>query len=404
MIRIPCRCRHALELPDDKAGLSVQCPACGLLVDVPRLGDLPNIDADGTEIDLRGPVEPIPLADPEPDPEPISSVKLKYDPETGELIEALDLHEPEQPAPAPAEAIPVAKQVIDYSLTRESLDNTPHGHGVFASLFLPVNLVVMFIMLVAHVLLPVAAVVAYFLPLVFFAPILLAMFIAGTYAIALEELGPGEHDELPRPLRNVNLYEDFFAPAVRCALSLLLCYWPAIVILTANHRAAAHGDDLPFPVAGPWLLGFYLAGSVLLPAVFLTVCTSGTILNLRPDRILKLIGTFSWRYPLLCIEWLIASASYLLGMISLSIMVLGGGSMIAAPYVAIPSLMCGIYFAYAFCWHLGLHYRHHWREYPWILQQHERRSVAIRQPRLHPKLAAADQKAAQRARVRQQVR
>ena len=95
MIEFPCRCKYSFQVPADQAGLSIQCPKCGLLMSVPNFGDAGHIEpdgtytleaaaepfpegllkdlslvyypkrqlTDGTEIDLRGPVEGIAAAD-----------------------------------------------------------------------------------------------------------------------------------------------------------------------------------------------------------------------------------------------------------------------------------------------------------------------------------------------------
>ena len=103
------------------AGKEIQCPKCGLLRDIPKMGDLDNVDPDGTykvsevapnpheldetarlfsrkkadaegrELDLRYPAQPnrkveeIPLAEDEPPARP------RYDPETGELVKPIEL-------------------------------------------------------------------------------------------------------------------------------------------------------------------------------------------------------------------------------------------------------------------------------------------------------------------------
>ena len=57
MIRFVCNCGHRLEVPEDQAGDSLQCPKCGLLVDVPTLSELQNFTEDGTyRMDAGGPV------------------------------------------------------------------------------------------------------------------------------------------------------------------------------------------------------------------------------------------------------------------------------------------------------------------------------------------------------------
>src|ERR1041385_9242088 len=65
MIRFACTCHTVLEVSDDFAGTSLQCPKCKRLVDVPTLSDLQSLDADGTFKMDREPVhdEPNRLAD-----------------------------------------------------------------------------------------------------------------------------------------------------------------------------------------------------------------------------------------------------------------------------------------------------------------------------------------------------
>src|SRR5690349_1147247 len=47
MIKFACHCSHAFALPDDQAGGMIQCPKCGRLNDIPRLGDLEHLESDG---------------------------------------------------------------------------------------------------------------------------------------------------------------------------------------------------------------------------------------------------------------------------------------------------------------------------------------------------------------------
>ena len=448
MIEFPCRCKYLFKMPDAQAGLSVQCPQCGLLVDVPNVGDKGRIEPDGTyslntlaeplpdhaledltlvyypkrqlpdgtEIDLRGPVEPVSLASfPAPADEPLPKDRPKYDPETGELMPPLDLQQISPPTPA--QALPQATRVIDYGRSRDVLESTPHG-SVFVELFLPSNLFVMLIILGAHMVMAAMMTALFYLAslaamvsgtwhlsfLVAF-PILFLMLIAGHYATTLEEVGRGEMDDLPRILRNVQLYEDYLVPAGRTALALLLCYWPAIMILYMNYSAAVAGDALPFPMAGRWLLGTFVLGSIFLPAVFLTICTSGTLLNMRPDRVVGLMLQMGLRYMLFVLQWLLASTIYMLGTLMMVASFVGiVDAWYAKPYASFSMLVAGIYLTFAFCWHLGLHYRQHWQSYPWVMQYHEHRTTTIVRPKAHPQMPAALGNNAKRAKSSQQIR
>ena len=188
MIRIACRCKNTLDLPDDQAGLTAQCPRCGNLLDVPLLSDLHSLERDGTykldsptleqskldeltevyypgrvhkdgrEIDLRGPVEApeiVPLAGDEEEAPPRD--RPKYDPESGELVQPLGLEKPIKPASSAQ--LPEARRVIDYNVSAGALEGAPHGLGVFVALFSPLNVVVMAIIFLLHLLLVMGIVV-----------------------------------------------------------------------------------------------------------------------------------------------------------------------------------------------------------------------------------------------------
>ena len=64
MIRFACTCHTILEVSDEFAGTSLQCPKCKRLLDVPTLSELKGIDEEGTyKLDaLKLPDEPDRLA------------------------------------------------------------------------------------------------------------------------------------------------------------------------------------------------------------------------------------------------------------------------------------------------------------------------------------------------------
>lgn len=437
MIRVHCKCKFAVEVADDQAGLTVQCPRCGLLLDVPQLSDLSQIAPDGTyriddplppkpqddlqnlsyiyypgrqlpdgrEIDLRGPVGPeIPLAD----DEELQRERPRYDPESGELIQPLAVDAP-APAPPP-DSLPEAQRVLDYNLSPATLEGSPHGAGVLAALMQPVNIFVMLMIAGLHVGLLVSALLAAIVILLVPLPFVFIVLIGAHYATVVQEMGIWERDELPRPLRNLQFYEDIIAPFLQMAGGLLLCYWPAAVVLGMNNDAANRGVPLPFPNAGFWLLLFHLLGSIFMPALLLTLCTSGTAANLRPDRVLGVISTIGWRYVLLAMLWMLGSAVYLVGQVA----ALGGMASALSPnstphilsraYVAYPLILTGLYLVHAFCWYIGLEYRRFHAVFPWVLQQHQHKRETVHRPALHPKLSHADAEAAKRANQRRQIR
>ena len=448
MIRFSCRCSQVVELSDDMAGLSTQCPKCGLLLDVPTLSDAGAIDADGTyrldnrptpkinehlqelttvyfpgrhrsdgtDIDLRGTVGP---AKPPPEPAPPAQAaapptpnqRPKYDPETGELLVPVDIN---QPAVAiDYSNLPTARRVIEYSATTHRAHPFIPDLGVFTHLLEPVNLIVLGVMFVMHLALILFAIVSSYIIVIYFAPIALVVLLIGHYAMLVEEMGPNERDELPRPLRNVHFYDDFVAPFVHMVSSLLLCYWPSFIIIFANLTAAANNNPFPFPHTRDLHLAIFLIGSLAFPATLQTICTSGNILNLRPDRIWGIIRCTSLRYLPIVLLWIVAITSCLAGQwavafywASLFIPKSPPLPLIAQPFIAYPLLILGIYLLHAFGWVLGQEYQRSHPFYPWILQQHIRTTEPVQEPILHPKLSAAEQAAQQRAakRAKSQIR
>ena len=412
MIRIQCHCQHVMDVPDDQAGLSIQCSQCGRLLDVPLLGELDHIDPDGTykldsreiappnkdldvltsvyypgrttaagvEIDLRGPVKGADaIGDSALAPE---SGRPRYDPVTGELIQPLGIHS-ESKVPQDVSNLPVAKRVINYGSHAPPMEVIPIGFSVFASLLLPVNLLVMGIMLLLHLGLMATTWVTLMLPFTFLAPLVLLLLVVGHYAAVVDETGPTQRDELPRPLRDVNLYDDLWAPFCHMFSSWVLCYWP-VFWLSVNGFMKLIGLPqlvvLAPQITWPLLLG---VGSLFFPAVLLTVSTSGTILNLRPDRVLGTIFCIGWRYLFLAILWVMGGGCLVAGQLGV------WGVKLNTPYMAHVStmlmLIAGIYLMHALCWLLGLEYRRHLEDFPWVLQRHTRK---IQPPTQESKVSA----------------
>lgn len=447
MIRFACRCSQFVEVPDDMAGLSTQCPKCGLLLDIPSLSDAGAIDvdgtyrldsrpkpkinehlqelttvyypgrkrADGTEIDLRGTVQPaIPPPSPPPSadsPPPTPVERPKYDPETGELVIPVDINQPV--APVHYSNLPTAGRVINYSTnTTEHIQPAIANLGVFSRLFEPVNLIVLGLVLLMHMALVLLIVFTDYIIVIFAAPILLAMLLIGHYALLIEEIGPNDLDELPRPLRNVHLYDDFLSPFLRMVCSLLLSYWPSLVVIIVIVVAWAGGKQFPFLDTYNLHIALFLIGSFFFPAIILTICTSGNIVNLRPDRVLGTIRCIGLRYLAIILLWMLAITTCIVGQavvlfnwfISISTPTGTPIPLIARPFIAYPLLALGVYLLHAFSWILGLEYRRTHSNYPWVLQHHIRETQRVQEPILHPKLSAAEEAAQQRAAQRMKSR
>jgi hypothetical protein len=392
MIKFNCRCSHTFIVEDDQAGASMQCPACGLLVDVPTLSDLPNLSADGTytlsdyetpaepdrfntlyrsftrdhvdpgtgeEIDLRldqedmegARVDPLHLKD---DPRP---ARPKYDPVTGELIRPLDV-EGGDDAPSPA-AIPMAQSVVSYATAYTQ--SVPSAWSIAVELLMPINVAVMFFVALAYML----GHVFMLMRVLFFVTGPIAALLLAHYGNVIEEIGPELKDELPRPLRHAAMMEDLWWPFFRMFGSILLCYGPAIAVLM---------EGLP-PVMALFVAA---AGSVALPAVMLTATTSGTIQNLRPDRVFTVIGIIGPRYFIAVAVWLAALVLSLwtwFGVILMREMIDLGmlgekWRVLHHPLAIYPLIAVAIYLMHYYCWYLAVLYRRHQHEFPWVLQRH----------------------------------
>ena len=417
MIEFKCHCGQQFSLGNDQAGGLIQCPKCGRLNDIPTLSDLKNLDADGNykiselelideperlhdvvraftrqrvddsgeEIDLRpsiddvmrAGVEEIPLADESPPAAP------KYDPLTGELIEPLKVKpEPERD---PIGALPMATPVLTYStgaIMDSSDARTWSLWRVGLELLKPVNVFVMIFVMAMQALLVIALI-----PIVggifFLAPLMLfpMMMLIGYFGKVVEETGPGEQDDLPRPLGSVSLREDVWSPFVGVMGAFMLCFWPvALVYLLPINRAL---EIQLVPLA-------WAAGAAVFPAVMLTILTSGSIYNLRPDRVLGVIAKSRGAYWGIVLLFVLSQVANLLPMQQ----AVGGVASSLAPgkinlpvlrmMISMLSWITSLYLALWACFALGILYRRKQDAFPWILQRHEytnRTRLPLRRPK-----------------------
>jgi hypothetical protein len=412
MIEFACRCNHRFSLPEDQAGGLVQCPQCKRLVDVPNLGDLDHIDADGSfkmdedliplaepdrlerlrrsftrdrtdvdgaDIDLRPTMEDVMKAGTEEMPyelaEEMRPSAPKYDPLTGELVRPLDV-KPDDRDHTTAGAVPMAKRAVEYA--GSDLNPNLSMARLAIRLLEPVNLFVMLIILVFHfVFQPVSLMMmaGFFL----IAPVWIGGIglLLAHYGNVVEETGPCERDELPRPIRDAGFYDDIWRPLTSVFGAILLCWG----ILFPALRVGAGEGVL-------WIL--FLAGAFLFPAVLLTLVAGGTVLNLRPDRVIGVIKAIGLRYGVVIGLFLAATAAYGLGLWRLHIdsarLFLPrsqSGFSAAIPwwfeaYAAYPALLLGIYLMHGFCWSLGLAYRAYQEQFPWVMRRHIPRRLTDR--------------------------
>ena len=413
MIRFACRCKHAFAVEDDLAGGMIQCPVCGRLNDVPTLDDLPNLTADGTydvevdlpqdnpyrlaelnliyaksrrdaegdEIDLRismdqfdapsgaaaaqddDPLDVIPLKDDEPAAKPSPP---RYDPETGELIRPLELKtdgEGEHPHPS---TIPIAK--LAPTLPYASRGISPGRSRLTIELLMPANAIVLFVVFVLHIgyqilaLFPARILTVVGVPLwVLFIP--LAMIYLAHYGNVIEDSGPAEYDDLQRPLRDFDLVDDIWWPLTRMLFVLFLCYGPSYVLL----RGAGGGSELAALAA----LAFAALGTLLYPAMALTVMTSGSLLNLRPDRLLGVMLASPLGYLVTVVLWVIAAPLTVLTIFGskwLRSIDPGLADALGHPLLFVPLIAVAIYTGHLFYAHLGRTWRSLHDRFPWVLQ------------------------------------
>jgi hypothetical protein len=418
MINFPCTCGHRFSFPDEEAGGMAQCPACKRLVDVPIPGDLVNFEEDGTlkmeipfrddeedriaeltraylprrqdehgeDYDLRVTMEQIEAAGSEEIPlelkDEVKPGAPKYDPETGELIRPMALKEDEykKVIPLPPQQTLHYQQAdpmgADMPLWKAPLALLRHG-----------SLAVMLILFGFHLLsnamwslmgigLLLAVIVDFFI---------WAMMPAH-YANVVEELGPLEKDEIPTPLRGMAFMEDVIWPFLNFIAAIAICYGPAVWAYEPNPGGRMAG----LAVAG--------LGTIMFPAVFLTLCTSGSVLNLRPDRVFSVVAKSGGRYLFATILWTVAVPGYLTGIFLTSWFAttwLTGRSMGGPwylPMLGYTLVLGGIFLMHYFCVALGLIYRKHHNDFPWVLQRHEaskkwQEYVARRKPRYVQKRA-----------------
>jgi hypothetical protein len=405
-IQFPCHCGYVFDQPVDRAGSAVQCPKCGRLNDIPSLSDLQSLSADGTlllkpsapkpeprriaqvnrhfnphrvdaqgnEIDLRNTHDD--LADigvaPEADEIPLRAqdarpAKPKYDPVTGELIRPIKLATPA--GANDPKNIPVAQRALTYAA-----GDTAHimnARRILVAMFMPANFVVMFFIFLAYFIYEMAfgLIGIYLLNLIGLMPTLytvpLAFLLMAHYANTVEDNGPSSIDELPRPLRSLSPFDDVISPFSNMFTALVLCFLPALLLFNALP------PQLKIVTVIPLALGLFF-----FPAAFLTAVTAGTSYNLRPDRLVGVVRAAAGQYILSLFVWTLALPLFafsLFGVYMIPIALREKHLWIYKfnlPILHFPVLFLSIIVIHFACWHLGLIYRNHHDNFPWIMQRH----------------------------------
>ncbi len=407
MISFRCRCSHLFSVPEDQSGGSVQCPECGLLNDVPLLGELGSLEADGTirlgealtdpephrlkdlertftrqrvdeqgrEIDLRTTMDQVKRAGSVTAVNRPARVAPRYDPETGELITPLEVNaERESQA-----AIPMAKPVLTYST--QGAQPALTAPAILLQMFMPANIVVILFIFGAFVVARLIS-IAFMVLLAFGGPIVAAFgaiplwiilfLVTAHYGNVIDETGRAGKDQLPRPLRDLSWHDDLWGMFAKVAAGVILCYWP-VVSLTAFSPNRAWAEI--------WAGIALVIGTFFLPGVWLTLISSGSVLNLRPDRLVRTIWRCGPGYLLLPAVLAVAVAAHAWAGMGWSVLPASLNSPIVGwllshvrlvvPVLA-TVLLIGIYLAHFFCWYLGTLYRRHGDDFPWVWQEYER--------------------------------
>ncbi len=469
MIEFPCRCGNLFRLPDEEGGSSVQCPACGLLTDVPLVGELHTLSEDGTynleerpdeppqrgrgllelaetfgseqkaedrpRLDLRRTAEELASVGA---PVPTKPAAPRYDPETGELIRPIELNEPVRNLPVDA-PIPFAQPAVTYRTVAAAAYDS--WLGTVSLLSMPVNIAVMIMVLGVQLFAFMACVFS--IPtgiiIVTIGTFIAQVLIIAHYGNVIEESGVEGRDELPRLLRDLQWHEDIWSPLRGMVLGILICYTPSFVCLLAaflSRSAFLTTCDVLLVLA--WIVGVCLImisafgegrsnidwasqvvvplfavvlasiacfvpagicvaidartpvrvalaavlavpGTFLLPGVLLTLLTSGSVINLRPDRLLKTIHLCGGRYTAPLLAWMLALAAYALGQTMIAMGVLRliddnwqpTNTWLDRATFGYPLFCAGLILMHFFCFELGMLYRMHHATFPWVLQRHE---------------------------------
>ena len=430
MINFACRCSHRFTVEDDRAGESLQCPACGLLVDVPTIDDLPGLRDDGSyEFGDQSAGNPNAGAKamrstPSPMQKESADRRLslkeflnigtndddlleirdevkagvpkhpKYDPETGELIVPLDVRR--EIRPAPVMALPVT-----LSYEHKSRSDAPNIFSPFLWMFQLPNLVACAVVSLVFLLTFVLTSSGF---LLVFSPVLVVMLIAH-YANVVDETGPTGNDEIPALLRSAHLFDDFLRPCCQVVGAYLLMIAPIILVNLYVIKLHPSVD-----------LGLSIFLHLMIPAVLLTMITSGAFNNLLPSRIFSVIMASGWHY------WVVTLTGY----VSISAMFFAiyigakcGGTvfhiMFNGPISSVPALWGSIpiklvlalsplvtfvamYLVHVYAWQLGLLYRLHHDRFNWVWQKHTSERTDT-QAQLHTHRQHEQIKKAERARA-----
>lgn len=408
------------------AGGSIQCPHCHLLADVPLLSDLGNLEDDGTlkmqpptldeadreaelkrayiprrqddngeDYDLRQTFEQLVEAGADHVPlelkDELRPGAPKYDPITGEIIHPMAMKGDDHQAVVP---IPIGPKVLQYQPVDAA--SATAFRGSLGALLRPGNIVVLVFIFLLHLVMA----TEYLFILRGVAFVFIFFFIWPHLANVVEEVAVQESDEFPTPLRGLSFVDDLWNPLIHFFGAWLICYGiaPATIAIAAHFLAAQSAQTVPMAQLVITVLS--LLGSYFFPAVFLTLCTSGSLWNLRPDRVFGVIGICGVRYWAMVAFWLVSLAVY-----AAALFAVDGANywglptalylFLKAKVVCLPLVFVAICLMHLFARELGMLYRANHEKFPWVLQRHistkPLQHRIARRPRLVRTIALTDQ-------------
>jgi len=407
-----------LNAADDDAGTSIQCMRCSALVDVPTLDELAGMNPDGTfelkeskprakpkladnselphfanrgqEADLRIDMERFmkigqssdDLLEIRDESSPGTPRHPRYDPVTGELVRPIEVKK--DPEPQVMEAIPVTGPVLGYQ--REVTTTGVVNRSVFSPfvlMFKPSNLIVWFIMTgLLSIVIAMAGVPFAGLLFLLFLTMPVVIMSLGHLGNIIDDVGPGGHDEIPTPLRQISFSEDIWRPTVAVILSFFIASLPGFALRFSIGAQAG-------PIVEWLTLLAAIAAALIWPAALLTAATSGSIANLMPQRILKTAIASGWKYFVVAGTGLVGyyltavgvAMMFITGIVFAEILFPSPVAPVAARQIgpftltptlvtilALPTLAAGLYFLHVFGWQLGLVYRRHHANFDWLYQ------------------------------------
>jgi len=399
MIHFSCICGHPFDLPEERAGDAFQCPVCMRLVDVPPLDELNAFEDDGTlkmkdaeeiptalkkkirehahQEDLRQTVDDFFALDDAPRIDaPPTDLPPRYDPETGELLVAVEVVPDQRIAP---QDIPMAKPALNYS-SNSTIEPISRGEVSWWQapfrIITGTSLMAMFFVFIMHVLVqafmlvPVANILL--LPIVF----IIVLMVMAHYGNVMEEVGPANRDEVPVLLRNASFREDIWHPLFGLFLGFVFSFMPVIVALMFGFGPAMQKH--------PWIMiALNVWGLFVFPAASFTAITSGALQNMLPQHVFAVIKAAPGRYLLVFIAFMVAMTAYStfiggLAFTSLAVLTSAAGLIPWRQLALTGAVMCGVMWVAIYSMHLaamwmGLIYRSEHARFHWVLQEHQKR-------------------------------